>query len=110
VSFAERALLENENQILVKQNDKAKRRESTKATVLGRAKVISFKDLKEARVKRIIRDVEISKGKRGRKRKSILEQGIVARKTQKARRSELEIAKDEIAAARMTDHYLVLQL
>ena len=110
VSFVERALLENENQILVKQNDEAKRRKWTKATVLGKAKVMSFEDLEEARAKRAARDAETSKGKRGRKRKGLPAQETGARKTQKARRSELEVAEDEIAAAGMKDHCSVLQL
>ena len=48
ISFAERALLEDDNQLLVKQNDEAKRRRSTKSTVLGKAKVMSYEDLAEA--------------------------------------------------------------
>ncbi|XTI93687.1 hypothetical protein V2W45_1253686, partial [Cenococcum geophilum] len=52
ISFAERALLENDKQLLIKQNDEAKRRRSTKSTVLGKAKVMSYEDLEEARAKR----------------------------------------------------------
>ena len=110
ISFAERALLENDNQILVKQNDEAKRRRSTKSTVLGKAKVMSYEDLAEARAKRAAKEeASASKGKGGRKRKGLTTEGKVARKTKKAR-SELEVAEDEIVAAGMEDHCSVLQL
>jgi hypothetical protein len=109
ISFAERALLEDDNQLLLKQNDEAKRRRSTKCTVLGKAKVMSYEDLEEARAKRAAKEViATSKGKRGRKRKSPSAQGTVARKTKKARKSELEVAEDEIAAAGMKGHCSVL--
>lgn len=45
ISFAERALLEDDNKLLIEQNNEAKRRRSTKSTVLGRAKVMSYEDL-----------------------------------------------------------------
>jgi hypothetical protein len=46
------ALLQDENQLLFKQNDEAKRRRSTKSTVVGKAKVISYEDIKKAQAKR----------------------------------------------------------
>jgi hypothetical protein len=51
-------------------NNKAKVRRLTWLVVLGKAKVISFKDIKEARVKRAVKEVIKGKGQRGRKRKS----------------------------------------
>jgi hypothetical protein len=54
-------------------NNEAKVRRSTKSLVLGKAKVMSYEDLEEARAKRVIKDAAKeakSKGKRGRKRKS----------------------------------------
>jgi hypothetical protein len=54
-------------------NNEAKVRRSTKALVLGTAKVMSYADLQEARVKRAEKDAAKEakgKGKRGRKRKS----------------------------------------
>jgi len=45
----------------------------TRLVVLGKAKVISYKDLKEARAKRVAKEKAIAakgKGKRGYKRKS----------------------------------------
>ena len=54
-------------------NNKAKVRRLTKSLVLGKAKVISYKDLEEARAKRANKEAAKEakgKGKRGRKRKS----------------------------------------
>jgi hypothetical protein len=54
-------------------NNEAKVWRSTKALVLGKAKVISYEDLVEARAKRVVKDTTRAakgKGKRGRKRKS----------------------------------------
>ena len=46
-------------------NNKAKVRQSTKLVVLRKAKVISYKDIKEARVKRAIKEAIKVKGKQG---------------------------------------------
>jgi hypothetical protein len=70
VSFAECALLNNRNQFLTEANNEAKVRRSTRSVVLGKAKVMSFEDIEEARAKRAAKDAVKSKGKRGRKRKS----------------------------------------
>jgi len=70
ISFAKRALLYNQNQFLSRMNNKAKVRWSTKSVVLGKAKIISYKDIEEARIKRAAKDAANDKGKRGRKRKS----------------------------------------
>jgi len=111
ISFAERALLENDNQILVKQNDEAKRRRLTKSIVLGKAKVMSYEDLAEARAKRAAKEeASESKGRGGRKWKGPATQEAAAKKTKKVRRSEIEVAEDEIVAAGMEDHCSVLQL
>jgi hypothetical protein len=77
VSFAERAflraegaLLENRNQMLTKLNNEAKVRRSTRSVVLGKAKIMSYEDIEEARKKRAAKDAKKGKGKRGRKCKS----------------------------------------
>ena len=51
-------------------NNDAKVRRSTKSVVLGKAKMMSFEDIEEARAKRAAKEVIKGKGKRGRKRKS----------------------------------------
>ncbi|KAH8772417.1 hypothetical protein F5882DRAFT_300441, partial [Hyaloscypha sp. PMI_1271] len=55
---------------LTKVNNEAKVRRSTRLVVLGKAKVLSYWDIEEARAKRTTRDIVKSKGKRGRKRKN----------------------------------------
>jgi hypothetical protein len=56
ISFAERALLKDRNQFLFEINNKAKARRSTRSIVLGKAKVMSFEDLEEAKVRRAAQD------------------------------------------------------
>ena len=67
VSFATQALLKDRNQFLLEINREAKVRRSTKSLVLGKAKVMSFEDLKEARAKRAEKEqASVSKPHRGR--------------------------------------------
>ena len=70
ISFAKRALLHDQNQMLTRMNNEAKVRRSTRSVVLGKAKVMSFEDIEVARAARAAKEVIKSKGKRGRKRKS----------------------------------------
>ena len=68
-AIAECALLQDQNEFLFKVNN-AKTRRSTRSVVLGKAKVMSYKELEEARAKRDAKDeAATTKGKRGRKRK-----------------------------------------
>ena len=55
---------------LTSMNNEAKVRRLTKSVVLGKAKVMSYEDIKEARAKRAAKEVIKGKGKRGQKRKS----------------------------------------
>jgi hypothetical protein len=50
-------------------NNEAKVRRSTKSVVAGKAKVMSYEDIEEARAKRAAKEARAGKGKRGRKRK-----------------------------------------
>jgi hypothetical protein len=70
IFFAERALLHDQNQMLIGINNEAKVRRSTRSIVLGKAKVMSFKDIKVARAARAAKEAIKGKGKRGRKRKN----------------------------------------
>ena len=107
MSFAECALLEAENQLLFQQNDERKRRKSSKSTIVGKAKVMSYEDIEDARAKRAAKEeATAGKGKRRRKRKSSAPE---AGKAKKARRSEVEVAEDEIAALGMENHCSALQ-
>ena len=69
--------------------------------------MMSYEDLEVAQAKRAVKEVETRKGKRGRKR---MELEIGARKSQKARRSELEVAENEITAGGLKAHCSILQL
>jgi hypothetical protein len=64
------SLLEDERQSLIKINNEAKVRRSTKSVVLGKAKVMSFEDIEVARAARSAKDIIKGKGKGGRKRKT----------------------------------------
>ncbi|KFZ24430.1 hypothetical protein V502_01093 [Pseudogymnoascus sp. VKM F-4520 (FW-2644)] len=70
ISFAENALLRDQNQILTIISNEVKVRRSTRSIVLGKAKVMSYEDIEEARAKRAAKEIIKGKGKRGRKRKS----------------------------------------
>ena len=69
---AERALLYDQNQMLISMNNEAKVRRSTRSIILGKGKgkVISFEDIEVARAVRAAKEVMKGKGKRGRKRMS----------------------------------------
>ncbi len=70
ISFAKQILFQDQNRFLSKINSEAKVRRSTRSVVLGKAKVMSFEDLEEARAKRAAKEKAIAgKGKRGPKRK-----------------------------------------
>jgi hypothetical protein len=71
ISFAERDLQKEHIRFLRNANNEAKVRRSTKSTVLGKAKVMKYEDLEEARVKRSEKEkIAATKGKRGQKRKT----------------------------------------
>lgn len=107
MSFANCALLDDENRELFKQNNEAKHRRSAKSTMIGKAKVMSYEDIEEARAKRAAKEAAAASKKRGRKRKgSALAAGVRAKK---ARRSEVEVAEDEIAAGGMGNYCSVFQ-
>ena len=55
--------------MLVRMNNKAKVRRSTRSVVLGKAKVMSFEDLEVAQAAHAAKEVIKGKGKHGRKRK-----------------------------------------
>jgi hypothetical protein len=76
ISFAERALLHDQNEMLSKMNNEAKVRRSTKSVVLGKARIMSFEDIETARMARAAKEVIKGKGKRGRKRKSALREVV----------------------------------
>ena len=58
LSFAERALLREQNNFLNRVNSEAKTRRSTKTKVTGTARVMSFEDLERARIARAVKETE----------------------------------------------------
>ncbi|KAH8598467.1 hypothetical protein B0O99DRAFT_458622, partial [Bisporella sp. PMI_857] len=56
ISFAERSLLHDQNQLLTKMNNEAKVRRSTRSVVLGKMKVMSFEDIDVARAARAAKE------------------------------------------------------
>ena len=75
--------------------------------VVGKAKVMSYEDIVKAKEERAAKEAAAATGKRGRKRKSTAPAGT---KAKRARRSEVEVAEDEIAAGGMGNYCSVLQL
>ena len=97
VSFAERALLRDENRFLTSINNEAKVRRSTKSVVLGKAKVMSYEDIEEARAKRAAKEVITDKkGKSGRERKKATSEGGVTELDSKVVRMT-EVLEPEVA-------------
>ncbi|USP82170.1 hypothetical protein yc1106_09444 [Curvularia clavata] len=74
ISLAKQTLLQDQNEFLTKVNKEAQVRRSTRSIVLGKAKVMSFEDLEEARAKRAEKEEKASAAKvpkkRGRKPKN----------------------------------------
>jgi hypothetical protein len=68
VLLAKSALQEGHIRFLHKINDEGKARRSTRATVLGTAKVMSYEDLEEAKAKRA--EQKEKKAKKGRRRQA----------------------------------------
>ena len=100
ISFAERALLQDQNQFLTRMNNEAKVRRSTKSVVLGKAKVMSYEDLVAKRAEKEAKEQAKTKGngKRGRKRKSAAPEADAPEpKAKVSRMSEAQVEEDEIA-------------
>jgi len=58
LSFAERTLLQEQNRFLTTINNEAKVRRSTKTTIIGKARVMSYEDLQKARTDRSAKEAE----------------------------------------------------
>lgn len=84
ISFPERALQQDQIGFLTRINNEAKVRRSTKSLVIGKAKVMSYQDLEEARVKRAAKEQAKAKGSGqcGRKPKSAMAEADEAAKEQ----------------------------
>jgi hypothetical protein len=105
-AFAERDLLFHDNLLLVQQNNESDSRRSIRSTVVGKAKVMSYEDIERGKAGRDAKEATMVKGKRGPKRKSSAPTLARAKRT---RRSEVEVAEDEIKAMGLESHCSVLQ-
>lgn len=104
---AERALLLDENRLLFEQNNESNCRQSTRSTVVGKAKVMSYEDIVEAQAKRDAEEAIFVKGKFGPKRKS---SAPVVAEGKGTRKSEVEVAEGEIEALGLGNYCSVLRL
>ena len=111
--LAKNALLEDRNQFLTNINNEGKVCRSTKSEILGKARVMSYEDLKKARAERTVKEAAkeakkgaknvtkvatAGKGKRGQKRKSPEEAGASESKAKVARMSKAQVEVDEIVS------------
>lgn len=109
VSFAKGALQQNHIRLLLKVNDEAKVRRSTKPLILGRAKVMGYDELKQAREKRAETEAATKakgKGKRGRKRTNAAPEADVEEPKPKAARMS-EARKSAVPANAQISRTLV---
>jgi hypothetical protein len=104
-SFAECALLLDKNRLLFEQNNESDCRQSTRSTVVGKAKVMSYEDIVEVQAKRNAKEAAVVKEKRGLKRKS---SAPVVAQAKRTRKSEVEVAEDEIEAMGLGNYCSVL--
>jgi hypothetical protein len=110
---AERAIsacdvLFQENSDLFKQNNESNMRASTKSTVVGKARIMSFKDIIEAQKKREEKDAAAT-GRRGRKQKKSGSTPAHSR-GQRSRAEEVEEANGEIDPLGMRKYCSVFSL
>jgi hypothetical protein len=104
-SFAECALLLDENRLLFEQNNESNCRKSVRSTKVGEAKVMSYDDIVEAQAKRDAKEATVQEGKRRAKRKGVnLNRGLA----KKTRKGEVEIAEDEIKVMGLMGYCSVL--
>jgi hypothetical protein len=104
-AFAERALLLHENRQLFTQNNERRSRLSTRSTVIGQAKVMSYEDIVEAQRKREVNGANRAGCNSKRKKPA----SMSTRRT-RSRKEELEEGKREIEALGMGGYCSVLQI
>ena len=107
-AFADRALAWDENQHLTLQNNEKKARNAVRSTVVGKAKVMSYEDIVEARKKRDLKTAKNS-DRRVRKPKRKLEDSHPRAKKQ-AYKDELVLAEQEVVASGLADFCAVFRL
>ena len=103
-AFADRAILFDENSTLFKQNNEKCIRESSKRNVVGNAKIMSEKDIVEAKKKRD--EKEVKRGRAHERRKSKAPK-VMQVNVGWLRRKEKEDAEREIAAMELSSYCAV---
>jgi hypothetical protein len=107
MAFADRGLLLDENRLLFEQNNERTTRLSTKATVIGTAKVMSYDEIVKAQQRRDAREgVTPSQPQRGRKRQT---SAMTRDQSKRPRIEEAEKANREIEALGLERYCSVLQ-
>ena len=102
IFFAKQNLLQDQNRFLCNLANEVKVRQSTKSMVLGKAKVMSYENLEEARARRVVKEKTTNnKGKRGCKyRNSIPEPSPLESMAKLVRMSQKESTKTPVAPLR----------
>jgi hypothetical protein len=106
VFIAECALLKDDNRLLFCSNNEAKVRRSFKSENIGRAKVMKYENIKKERMRRATKKADVATKKGGRKRKA---SAMSKAQPKKVRRSEIEVAEDEIVAEGLGEYCSVFQ-
>ncbi|KAF2676794.1 DDE-domain-containing protein [Lentithecium fluviatile CBS 122367] len=97
ISFTQQALDQDHIRLLSKMNDEAKTRRKTKSEILGKARVMSYEDIKAARAKRAKQNANKEakgKGKRGRPKSGAQEAEGSADKGRHKRQRSVSIARE----------------
>lgn len=103
-AFADRVILLDENKLLFEQNNEKITRLSTRSTVTGTAKIMTYEDIIEAQKKRDIKEAATAAKTAGRKRQTA---GLGGR--QRSSAEELEHGRREIRAFGLKEYCSVLQ-
>lgn len=103
-AFADRAILLDENLLLFEQNNERRTRASTKATVVGTARILSYEDIIEAQKKRDMKEAKIEAG---RNRRSKRNQPVQAT-GRKSQAEELKEAEDEVIDSGLQEYCSVM--
>ena len=106
LSFAERALLQENNRFLAEINNEAKARRSTKSQNLGEARVMSYEGLEKARAERAAKEAakEAKKAKREAKKaeKEAEEVASAIPEVEKATRGKKNLSRNKVTQKRMS--------
>ena len=105
-AIADRVLLVEENRILFDQNNEKMSRSSTKSTVVGTARIMSYDDIVEAQRKREAKKPGASRASKRNQKHLILE---TSEETERCRMTEIEKGNHEIENLGLRDYCSVLQ-